>query len=84
MSKKHKITFFLPIAYFVIVSTFLIWHGTWFSPDQFFVAAILLTLTLGRLKEFIMDWSVPVVLLLSYDYLREIYFGRKRDFHLNW
>ena len=67
MSKK---TIFLPVAYFAVVSIFLIWHGKFFSPDQFFAAAILITLFLGRSKAFIKDWSVPVVLLLSYDYLR--------------
>ncbi len=60
----------MPVAYFVIVSGFLIWHGTWFSPDQFFAAAVLIALILGRSKQFIQDWSIPVVLLLSYDYLR--------------
>lgn len=71
MSRKyHKPTIFLPVAYFVIVSAFLIRNGTWFSPDQFFAAAIIITIFLGRSKQFIMDWSVPVVLLLSYDYLR--------------
>ena len=70
LSKYHKTTIFLPVAYFVIVSGFLIWHGTWFSPDHFFVVAILVALILGRSKEFIRDWSVPVMLLLSYDYLR--------------
>ncbi len=71
MSKTfHKTTIFLPVTYFVIVSGFLIWHGTFFSPDQFFVAALLATLVLGRSKQFIHDWSVPIILLLSYDYLR--------------
>jgi len=41
-----------------------------FSPDQFFVVALLITLLLGRMKQFIHDWSLPVVLFLSYDYLR--------------
>lgn len=71
MSRKyHKVTLVLPIAYFIIVSIFLIRHGTWFSPDIFFAVAVLITLFLGRSKQFIHDWSVPVVLLLSYDYLR--------------
>lgn len=69
MSSK-RITLFLPIAYFATVSGFLIWHGTWFAPDQFFAVAILAALVLGRSKQFIADWSVPVVLLFSYDYLR--------------
>lgn len=71
MSRKYRrVTLFLPITYFVIISLFLIWHGSWFSPDQFFAVAILITLFLGRSKQFIHDWSVPIVLLLSYDYLR--------------
>lgn len=70
LKKFHRTTIFLPVAYFVIVSGFLIWHGTWFSPDQFFAVAILIALVLGRSKQFIQDWSVPVILLLSYDYLR--------------
>lgn len=68
MSKK--VTLLLPVTYFVTVSGFLIWYGTWFSPDQFFAAAFLIALFWGQSKQFIMDWSVPVMLLLSYDYLR--------------
>lgn len=71
MSKRyHRTTLFLPVTYFLFISLFLIWHGKWFSPDQFFAVALLITLLLGRSKQFIHDWSVPVVLLLSYDYLR--------------
>lgn len=69
-SKHHKTTMLLPVTYFVIVSAFLIWHGTFFSPDQFFGVALLAALVLGRSKQFIADWSVPIILLLSYDYLR--------------
>ena len=70
MSKNHKVALFLPITYFVIMTGFLIWHGTWFSPDQFFVAAILIVLVLGKSKQFIADWSIPIAFLLTYDYLR--------------
>lgn len=70
MSRTRKVTFFLPIAYLVVVSIFLVWHRIWFSPDQFFAVALLITLFLGRSKQFIQDWSVPIVLFLSYDYLR--------------
>lgn len=70
MSKHHKIRLFLPIVYFVGVTGYLMWHGTWFSPDQFFAAAFLIVLILGRSKQFVIDWSIPIVLLLSYDYLR--------------
>lgn len=68
--KTHKAILILPIGYFIIVSIFMIRNGVFFSPDLFFMAALLITLVLGRSRQFIKDWSVPVVLLLSYDYLR--------------
>lgn len=68
--KYYKTTFLLPIVYLVIVSILLVWHGSFFSPDQFFAAALLITLFIGKSKQFIHDWSIPVVLFLSYDYLR--------------
>lgn len=67
---SRKITIFLPVAYITIVTIFLFWHRVGFSPDQFFALALLITLIIGRSKQFILDWSVPVVLFLSYDYLR--------------
>lgn len=71
MSKSfHNTTFFISISYLVIVSIFLVWHRSFFSPDQFFAAALLITLLIGRLKQFIRDWSTPVILFLGYDYLR--------------
>lgn len=66
----RKITLIVPIAYVVVVSIFLFWHRVGFSPDQFFAVALLVTLIIGRSKQFVLDWSVPVVLFLSYDYLR--------------
>src|SRR3989338_11400921 len=66
----RKITLFVPIAYIIVVSIFLFWHRVGFSPDQFFAVALLVTLIIGRSKQFVLDWSVPVVLFLSYDYLR--------------
>lgn len=70
MSRKQKTAFFLPIAYLVVVGIFLVWHRAFFSPDQFFAAALLITLVIGRSKQFVMDWSLPVTLFLSYEYLR--------------
>lgn len=48
----------------------MVWHGIFFSPDQFFAVGLLIALILGQSKQFIRDWSVPVALFLSYDYLR--------------
>lgn len=71
MSKRfHKISFLISLTYVVIVCVFLFWHRVGFSPDQFFAAALIITLLLGRARQFIRDWSLPVTLFLSYDYLR--------------
>ncbi len=67
---SYKAISILSIIYLVVVSLFLMLHGNWFSPDQFFAVAILAVLLLGRLKQFIHDWSFPTVLFLSYEYLR--------------
>lgn len=68
----HKITLYLTIGYLVIVSGFLLWHGSWFSPDQFFAAALLGALLLGRTRLFIQDWAPLTALLLGYEYLRAL------------
>jgi hypothetical protein len=62
----------IAITYLLIVSGFLLWHGTWFSPDQFFAAALVAALLLGRLLQFVQDWSPPLILFLSYEYLRSL------------
>ncbi|MDO8498552.1 MAG: phosphatase PAP2 family protein [bacterium] len=69
-NSAYKAAVLMSVAYLVFVSIFLVSHRSFFSPDQFFVVAILVTLFLGKFKQFIRDWSAPIVLLLSYDYLR--------------
>lgn len=66
----NKYVLIICVAYFLLVSIFLIWHGSFFSPDQFFVMGLLLTLLIGKSKQFIKDWSMPITLFLGYDYLR--------------
>ncbi len=71
MSKTfHKYLFLFSILYLAVISAFLVWHRAWFSPDQFFAAAMLGTLFLGRFMQFVRDWSFPTILYLSYEYLR--------------
>lgn len=70
MSKFSNITLVVSLIYIIVVTIFLFWHRVGFSPDQFFALALLITLLLGRVKQFIHDWSIPVMLFLSYDYLR--------------
>lgn len=66
----NKITIYVSIVYFLIVTVFLISHRNFFSPDHFFAVALLLTLILGKFKQFVRDWSAPTVVFLSYEYLR--------------
>lgn len=71
MSKNaHKALIIFSLIYLSVVSFFMVKHGNWFSPDQFFAVALIITLFLGRFKQFIRDWSFPIILFLSYDYLR--------------
>src|SRR5258708_30102157 len=67
---RYKALCLLSIAYLSVVGVFLFLHQMWFSPDQFFAVALILTLFLGRFKQFVRDWSFPTVLFLSYEYLR--------------
>src|SRR5437868_4437555 len=67
-----KLTPFYIIGYFVVIESFLIAHGKSLTPDQFFYLAIPLIFFLKRLKRFLMDWTVPISLIVLYDYLRGI------------
>lgn len=71
-SKAHKAICALALVYLIATSAYMLWHKWWFSPDQFFGVALVITLFLGRLRQFLQDWFVPTVLLLSYEYLRGI------------
>jgi hypothetical protein len=50
----------------------MIWHRAWLSPDQFFEFAILATLFIGRVKQFLQDWIPVLLLLFGYEYLRGV------------
>jgi membrane-associated phospholipid phosphatase len=60
----------IPIVFLTILSIFMIYHGVFLSPDKFFIAVLILMLALGRAKEFLKDWSPPIMLFMSYEYLR--------------
>lgn len=62
----------LAIGYLLFLSLYLLWHGMWFSPDQFFIAALLGVLILGKSKQFIRDWTPPLALFLGYESLRAL------------
>ncbi len=69
---SYKIICIVSVAYLLLVSLFMLWHRMWFSPDQFFAAAMVGALFLGRFREFIRDWISPIVVLLGYEYLHDL------------
>jgi hypothetical protein len=67
-----KLVYILPIIYILAVSAYMIWHRAWFAPDQFFAFAIIATLFIGRIKQFLADWIPMLLFLFGYEYLRGI------------
>jgi len=71
MQKKNiKTGLIITIVYVLFGCAFMISHRIWFSPDQFFLFAIIGVLLLGRLKQFLSDWTPFLSLFLGYEYLR--------------
>ncbi len=68
----NKLMYSIPIVYILAVSSYMIWHRAWLSPDQFFAFAILATIFIGRTKQFLRDWIPVLLLLFGYEYLRGI------------
>lgn len=60
------------LIYLGVVGLILILHRAPYSPDQFYIFAFIFVLIIGRGKEFIKDWTPPILLLLGYEYLRSI------------
>jgi len=70
-SLYKKAILILPILYMIGVSVYMISHRAWFSPDQFFIAAIVAVILIGgRTKQFLWDWIPVLLLLFGYEYLR--------------
>jgi len=66
---------FIAIAtagYLLIISAFMIWHQQFFSPDRFFVFALVGAAAAGKIGTFLWDWTPPILLILGYEYLRGI------------
>lgn len=62
----------ISLVYFGVIGIFLILHQAPYSPDQFYYFALVFVLLTGQAKSFIKDWTAPILLLLSYDFLRSI------------
>ncbi len=70
MHKQHKVIAILTFLYIAGISAFMIIHRVWFSPDQFFIFALIGCVFLGRANMFIMDWGPFLVLFFGYEFLR--------------
>jgi hypothetical protein len=74
-SNKRRYDRFLIVAsllYLGVIGLFLIIHQAPYSPDQFYIFAFIFAIIIGQGKDFIKDWTPPVLLLLVYEYLRTL------------
>jgi membrane-associated phospholipid phosphatase len=74
-SSKRRYDRFLIIAsllYLGVIGFFLIIHQAPYSPDQFFFFALVFAILIGQGKDFLKDWTPPILLLLVYEYLRTL------------
>lgn len=78
----NKLIYILPIVYVIAVSVYMIWHRAWFAPDQFFAFAIIGTLLIGRIKQFLHDWIPMLLFLFGYEYLRGIVPALTKSAHI--
>lgn len=58
------------LIYLFGISGIMLRHNIWFSPDQFFIFALVLAVFLGRGKRFISDWAPVVLVFMSYEFFR--------------
>jgi membrane-associated phospholipid phosphatase len=71
-NKRHYDRFLIitSLVYLGVVGFVLILHHSPYAPDQFFALALIFVLFTGQVKEFVRDWTPPILLLLGYEYLR--------------
>jgi hypothetical protein len=60
------------LLYLGIIGFFLILHQAPYSPDQFFVFALVFAVIIGQGKAFLKDWTPPILLILAYEYFRTL------------
>lgn len=68
--KYDRFVIITALIYLGVVGAILIAHQAPYSPDQFYIFALVVAVLTGQGKSFIRDWTPPILLLLAYDYLR--------------
>jgi len=71
-SAYDKAVLAMSAAFVVITAAYLVWHGNFVSPDQFFLLVLVASVFLARARTFLWDWLPLVVLLFGYDYVRSL------------
>ncbi len=66
----NNIILLLTVFYFLIISSFMVYHKTWFRLDQAIIALFLAMLIFGKALEFLKDWLPFFILFISYEFLR--------------
>jgi hypothetical protein len=60
----------ITFGYVFVVCIYMISHRIWFSPDQFFVFALIGATFIGRAGIFLKDWVLFIFPYLGYEFLR--------------
>ena len=56
----------------LIICVFMITHRFWFSPDQFFIVALIGSFLIGRARLFLFDWVPFIASYFAYEFTRGI------------
>jgi hypothetical protein len=81
-SRHDRFIAVISVVYVVLISVYMLAHRLWFSPDQFFIAALIGVLFVGKAKIFLLDWGPFVSLFLGYEYLRGLVPLISRNVHI--
>ncbi len=66
----HKLVIVCSALFLSIAAYYMALHRVFFTPDQFYVLALIVVIGTGQVSSFILDWTPLLLLILSYEYLR--------------
>lgn len=67
IEKRYRVMILILLAIFVIVSNFYIYR---FAFDAIVVFLVILAIIFRKEKEFLREWSIPILLFYLYEYIR--------------
>ena len=78
----YKLSAVLTLVYMLIICAYMISHRIWFSPDQFFVFALVGAVFIGRAQVFFRDWFPFILFYLGYEFLRGLVPDFSKNVHI--